>query len=89
MELESTDHSLVLNPEAVAAAAQTDLDEAGIAKTARDEKLAARSKAKARTPEEIANDAKMEALYREHILKEQRSSLIQIKGLKKPAPVSQ
>ena len=38
--LESTQHSLVLNPEAVAAAAQTDLDAAGIAKTARDEKLA-------------------------------------------------
>ena len=44
--LESVQHSLLLNPDAVAAAAQTDLDEAGIAKTAREEKLAARAKAK-------------------------------------------
>ena len=89
VDLESTQHSLVLNPEAVAAAAQTDLDAAGIAKTAREEKLAARAKARTRTPEEVANDARMEALYREHILKEPPStSLMQIKGLKKPAPVS-
>jgi 7,8-dihydro-6-hydroxymethylpterin dimethyltransferase len=82
VELENANHSLVLNPEAVAAAAQTDLDEAGIAKTARDEKLQARSKAK-RTPEEVADDSRMEALYRQHVLKEQpNTGLLQIKGLK-------
>ena len=80
--LESVQHSLILNPDAVAAAAQTDLDEAGIAKTARDEKLAARAKAKSE-PKDAAYDAKMEQLYRQHILMEQPSTpLIQIKGLK-------
>ena len=58
-------HSLTLNPEAVAAAAQTDLDRAGIAKTAREEKL------KARKAPDAAYDQRMERLYRQHILKEQ------------------
>src|SRR3569832_497688 len=40
--LTSTDTSLVLNAEAVAAGAQTDLDNLGIAKNAREEKLKAR-----------------------------------------------
>ena len=35
VDLESKDHSLVLNPEAVAKGEQTDLDDLGIAKTAR------------------------------------------------------
>ena len=42
VELGSTAHSLKLNEEAVRAGAQTDLDELGIAKNAREEKLAAR-----------------------------------------------
>jgi hypothetical protein len=68
----------------MAAAAQTDLDAKGIAKTARDEKLAARAKAKAQTSADAAHDAQMEQLYRQHILKEQPSKpLIQIQGLKK------
>ncbi len=50
--LASKDHSLVLNAEAVAAGAQTDLDDLGIAKNAREEKLAARKKSQM-TPEEI------------------------------------
>ena len=41
--LSTTDHSLVLDPAAVAAGKQTDLDEAGIAKNAREEKLRARA----------------------------------------------
>ena len=45
--LDSTEHSLKLNEEAVRAGAQTDLDELGIAKNAREEKLQAR---KHRTP---------------------------------------
>ncbi len=87
--LESVQHSLILNPEAVAAAAQTDLDEAGVAKTARDEKLLARARAR-QTPAEAAHDAKMEALYREHILKEQPGApLIQIQGVRKPGQAAE
>ncbi len=41
VNLPTTAHNLVLDPEAVAAGKQTDLDEAGIAKTAREEKLRA------------------------------------------------
>src|SRR3977135_1232113 len=52
--LTSTEHSLKLNAEAVAAGAQTDLDDLGIAKNAREEKAAAR---KHKTPEEVAKDA--------------------------------
>ena len=81
--LESVQHSLILNPEAVAAAAQTDLDEAGIAKTAREEKLAARTKAKTPGAPDAAYDAQMAQLYRQHVLKEQ--PLIKIKGLKPKA----
>jgi tetraether lipid synthase len=81
--LESVQHSLILNPEAVAAAAQTDLDEAGIAKTARDEKLAARARAKTPGAPDDAYDARMAQLYRQHVLKEK--PLIQIKGLKPQA----
>jgi len=82
--LESVQHSLLLNPDAVAAAAQTDLDEAGIAKTAREEKLAARTKAKDGTAADTAYDEQMEKLYRQHILREQPTEpVIQIKGLKR------
>src|SRR5206468_4194249 len=42
--LASTEHSLKLNAEAVAKGRQTDLDELGIAKNAREEKLQARKK---------------------------------------------
>ena len=44
----------MLNAEAVAAGAQTDLDDLRIAKNAREEKLAARKKSQM-TPEEIAS----------------------------------
>jgi uncharacterized radical SAM superfamily Fe-S cluster-containing enzyme len=81
--LSSTAHSLKLNAEAVAAGAQTDLDVLGIAKNARDEKVAARKK-KDMTPEEQRKHAEMEALYRQHVLKEQPSApVLQIQGLKK------
>jgi hypothetical protein len=65
--LPSTAHSLVLNEEAVRAGAQTDLDERGIAKNAREEKLKAR------------HHGDMARLYRQHVLKEQPT--IQIQGL--------
>jgi hypothetical protein len=74
--LNSKDHHLVLDPVAVAAGKQTDLDEAGIAKTAREEKLRARAEAKKKLDPQAAQ---MEALYRQHVLKEQPT--IQIQGL--------
>jgi 7,8-dihydro-6-hydroxymethylpterin dimethyltransferase len=81
--LSTTEHSLKLNAEAVAAGAQTDLDVLGIAKNARDEKIAARKK-KDMTPEEMRKHAEMEALYRQHVLKEAPAApVIQIQGLKK------
>ena len=68
----------MLNAEAVAAGKQTDLDELGIAKNAREEKLAARKKSQM-TPEEIHQHMEMERLYRQQVLKEQPT--IQIQGL--------
>jgi 7,8-dihydro-6-hydroxymethylpterin dimethyltransferase len=88
VNLGTTDHSLILDPVAVAAGKQTDLDEAGIAKTARDEKLAARAAKKVTSAE---ND-RMAALYRQHVLKEpEPEPVIQIKGLggKKKDPVQE
>jgi hypothetical protein len=66
VQLASTAHSLVLDPAAVAAGKQTDLDEKGIAKTAREEKLRARDELKKRAEHE-----RMARLYRQHVLKEQ------------------
>ena len=88
VKLPTTAHNLVLDPEAVAAGKQTDLDEAGIAKTAREEKLRARDAKKTRT----AEDERMAALYRQHVLKEAAPEpVIQIKGLgsKKKEPVQE
>ena len=76
--LGSKEHSLQLNAEAVAAGRQTDLDDLGIAKNAREEKLAARKKSQM-TPEEIRQHMEMERLYRQQVLKEQPT--IQIQGL--------
>ena len=90
--LASTDHSLVLDPAAVAAGAQTDLDEQGIAKNARQEKLAARDAAKQGNGNGNGNGAdgrdaayhrQMEQLYRQHVLKEEAPPVVQIQGLKK------
>ncbi|MGC4084555.1 MAG: hypothetical protein QM736_21175 [Vicinamibacterales bacterium] len=80
MPLASTEHSLVLNAEAVAKGAQTDLDELGIAKNAREEKLQARKK-----EHDPKYHAEMAKLYAQHVLKEEPT--IQIQGLggkKKP-----
>ena len=79
--LETTNHTLKLDAEAVAKARQTDLDEQGIAKNAREEKLRAR----ADKVKQAEND-RMAKLYRQHVLKEQaapESPLMQIQGLKK------
>jgi tetraether lipid synthase len=75
--LPTLEHKLALNPEAVAAGAQTDLDELGIAKNAREEKLNKRDhKDDPKYHEEMAR------LYRQTVLKEQPT--IQIQGLGGP-----
>jgi 7,8-dihydro-6-hydroxymethylpterin dimethyltransferase len=61
-------HNLVLNEEHVAAGRQHDLDDKGIAKTAREEKTRARDEA---LKAKIENE-KMARLYREHILGEKK-----------------
>jgi uncharacterized radical SAM superfamily Fe-S cluster-containing enzyme len=66
--LASKEHRLVLNEEHVKAARQHDLDDAGIAKTAREEKTRARDEA---LKQKIEND-KMARLYREHVLGEKK-----------------
>jgi hypothetical protein len=74
--LDTTAHSLKLDAEAVAKGKQTDLDEKGIAKNAREEKLRAR---KAQ-----AEHQKMAELYRQVVLKEAKpevASGLQIQGL--------
>src|SRR5439155_9723816 len=80
--LNSSEHSLKLNEEAVRAGAQTDPDDLGIAKNAREEKLAAQAR-KHKTAEELAKDAaynaEMAKLYGQHVLKEQPT--LQIQGL--------
>jgi uncharacterized radical SAM superfamily Fe-S cluster-containing enzyme len=75
--LPSKEHSLVLNQTAVEAGRQTDLDEKGIAKNAREEKLQARKKQM--TADELRHHQEMERLYRQQVLKEQPT--IQIQGL--------
>ena len=88
VDLPTTAHNLVLDPVAVAAGKQTDLDEKGIAKTAREEKLRARAEAK---KNDVENE-RMAALYRQHVLKEAPAEpTLQIKGLgsKKKDPVQE
>jgi uncharacterized radical SAM superfamily Fe-S cluster-containing enzyme len=72
--LASKEHSLVLNAEAVAKGAQTDLDDLGIAKNAREEKLQARKR-----EQDPKYHAEMAKLYAEHVLKQPPT--IQIQGL--------
>src|SRR5947199_2061941 len=60
--LNSVEHSLVLDAEAVAAGAQTDLDKLGIAKNAREEKIRARNE---KLRQQAQNDERMMKLYRE------------------------
>jgi hypothetical protein len=77
----------------VAAGEQQDLVLAGVARNAREEKLAARGTASMKTLEEkLKEDAKnrqMAELYRQHVLKEApKPPVIQIQGLKKNSNVS-
>ena len=76
--LDTTEHTLKLDAEAVAKGKQHDLDEKGIAKTAREEKLRAR---KAQQEHE-----QMAELYRQVVLKEAKPEVatgLQIQGLGK------
>ncbi|HZU27330.1 MAG TPA: radical SAM protein [Bryobacteraceae bacterium] len=79
--LKAKDHSLVLRADDVNRRRQTDLDEKGIAKTAREEKKRQRDeKLKA------AENARMAALYRKHVLNEPDApALVQIST---PAPAT-
>ena len=73
--LESSQHSLVLRAEDVNHGLQHDLDEKGIAKTAREEKKRERDEKMKKT----AEDAAMAKLYREHVLGEKPvEGLVQI-----------
>src|SRR5437660_12779229 len=67
VKLDNTDHSLVLTDGIVTNEVQHDLDNLGIAKTAREEKLRARDQ---KQKEDPAYNARMASLYREVVLKE-------------------
>src|SRR5438128_3737225 len=69
VNLPSREHSLVLDPAAVAAGLQHDLDDKGIAKTAREEKMRQRDE----KLKQAAENARMAKLYREQILKEPKA----------------
>ncbi|MGA2600526.1 MAG: radical SAM protein [Bryobacteraceae bacterium] len=82
VNLQETKHSLVLNQIDVNHGLQHDLDELGIAKTAREEKKRARDQ---KLKEQQENE-RLAKLYRQHVLKEQPGAeLIQI-GQIAPAP---
>ncbi len=66
VNLDSTEHSLVLKEGLITTEVQHDLDDKGIAKTAREEKLRA---ARERLKQQQENE-QMEKLYRQHILNE-------------------
>ncbi len=67
VDMDSISHSLLLNQGAVEAGIQHDLDDQGIAKNSREEKLRARAQA----IKEQEHHKEMEKLYRKEILKEQ------------------
>jgi tetraether lipid synthase len=84
VDLDSVDHSLVLNEELVTNEVQHDLDELGIAKTAREEKLRAQRDRLRRAQE----NERMAQLYRQHVLKEPSEpapTLVRLEPGKKPA----
>jgi hypothetical protein len=89
--MQSADHSLVLNQEHVHAGRNTTLDDQGIAKTAGEEKLRARD-AKLK---QSAENARMMALYKQHVLGEKAPEIggfvaldsLAAKPLPKPEPM--
>jgi hypothetical protein len=80
--LPTTEHSLEIRQDLVAAEAQQDLVKLGVARNAREEKARARD---AQRQQEIENE-RMAALYREHILGEKPAEpLIKVQVRKKGA----
>ncbi len=76
-----TEHTLVLKMEDVNKGRQHDLDDAGIAKTAREEKTRAR--------DQKAKDAEMMKLYREHVLGEKpKEGFVHLGAIAPAAPVA-
>ena len=84
VNLATSEHKLKLNEQHVNAAAQHDLDDLGIAKNAREEKLRARA---AKTKQDAEN-ARMAALYRQHVLNEKppESNVVPLSSLVMNAP---
>jgi len=86
VDMTSIEHTLILRAEDVAKGKQHDLDDIGVAKNAREEKLRAR----AQKIKEQEEHARMEALYRKHVLKEPEMEgfvkLDAIKPVIAPAP---
>ena len=82
--LKDTVHNLLLREELVTNEVQHDLDSLGIAKTAREEKARARD-AKLDL-EKAAENARMMALYKKHVLKEPETDLVQIGGIAPAKP---
>jgi len=87
VNLSSTTHKLKLIDEHVKAGIQHDLDELGIAKNAREEKLRAREAKQ----KQDAENARMAMLYREHILGEKPAdaSLVPLSSLMASAPAAE
>jgi hypothetical protein len=75
VSLPSNEHSLVLRPDDVNRKRQHDLDDAGIARTAREEKLRAR-------------DVQMLKMYREHVLGEKpvATSVVPLAAIRPASP---
>ncbi|MCC7496875.1 MAG: radical SAM protein [Bryobacterales bacterium] len=78
VNLESTEHNLMVRQEIITNEVQHDLDKLGIAKTAREEKRRMRDK---KLKEDAERDAQMAKLYREVVLGEKTEPLVQIGGL--------
>src|SRR5881227_4070396 len=81
--LQDTAHKLAVNLDHVAAGLQHDLDDKGIAKTAREEKIRSRDE----KLKQAAENARMAKLYREQVLKEPKApELVQIGSIAPAAP---
>ncbi|HEY3440595.1 MAG TPA: radical SAM protein [Paludibaculum sp.] len=79
VNMTNKDHRLVLREELVAQETQKDLDNLGIAKTAREEKIRARD-GKLKIAQDAEN-ARMMALYKKHVMQEPETGLVQIGGI--------
>ncbi|HKV38114.1 MAG TPA: radical SAM protein [Blastocatellia bacterium] len=85
VELATAGHSMLLREELITKDIQHDLDELGIAKNSRDEKMRARQERLAKQKD----DERMMKLYRQFVLNEEPTpdvKLVQLDGLKKKDP---